>query len=190
MISGKYAKAPLTTFLGCLIFLLVCFNATGCKHDRSGVNSSPQETHSSGPHYAHLFGQRYHTKVDLYLFIFASDPDYKYLGANDSRSKFPPGALPPAINKHNIGRTYGDIKILDIVPAGSELTIEAETHEVTAFSGIRDTSGFPMGFICRLAYNGKQLNGILSEFIQSHKEVSSEIPNQDIDEAIAVKISQ
>src|SRR5262249_19692372 len=75
------------------------------------------------------------------------------------------------------------------VPAGSELTIEAETHEVTAFSGIRGTSGFPMGFICRLAYNGKQLSGILSEFIQSHKEVLTETPNQVIDETIAERLN-
>ena len=176
----------------CCLLLLALSQAgvVGCKSDAGEVSHRHPETHSSGPHYAHLFGRQYRTKVALYLFIFTADPDYKYLGAGAGRSKFPFGSLPPAVSKHNIGRIYGAIRILDVAPAGSELTIEAETHEVTAFSGIRGASGVPMGFICRLAYNGKQMNGVLSEFIQSHKEVLTEIPNQDIDETIAVRADQ
>jgi|SRR5262249_42317539 len=170
--------------------LLACSSASGCRHEMSAVSKDPPGTQATGQHYAHMFGQRYRTKVDLYLFIFKPDQDYKYLGINNAYRRFPRGTLPAAISKRHIGRTYGNVKILDVVPAGSELTIEAETHEVTALSGIRGASGFPMGFICGLTYNGRQLKGILSEFIQSHKEVPTQTPNQEIDETIAVRIDQ
>src|SRR5262249_18875206 len=67
---GEHTRPLLAAFLGCLMFLLVCSSITGCRHDTSAVSKNPPEANSSGPHYAHLFGQSYRTKVDLYLFIF------------------------------------------------------------------------------------------------------------------------
>jgi hypothetical protein len=170
-------------FSAALALLLVA----GCAHERGAdEHSRPSEAH-----YAHLFGQRYRTQADLYLFTFG-DPDYQYL----SDARFGPKELPAPVSRENIGQVYkhwaedglGDVKILDVIPAGSGLTIAAETHEVTPLSGVRGSGGYPMGFICALEYNGKKVAGVLTEFIQSHKEVAGKVPNQEINPAAATKI--
>jgi hypothetical protein len=66
--------------------------------------------------------------------------------------------------------------------------IVAETHEVTALSGIREKGGNPMGFICRLSYAARQEDGILAEFIQAGPPAPPGVPNQGIDERVAVRI--
>ncbi len=148
----------------------------------------PQQTEASGQHYRHLFGQRYRTQVALYLFADAEDPEYRYLGIRDGRTPGPT-SLPATVSGGNVGRTFGGMRILDTVPAGSELTINAETHEVTDESGIREKGGYPMGFICSLAYRGRRENGILAEFIQSGRAAPAGTPNQEIDPRIAARIS-
>jgi len=175
-----------------VLWLLACTLA-GCSHrdrETAGYSATAELSAISQAHYAYLFGKRYHTKVDLYLFVMTADPDYKYLGRNDGGSRFLSASLPTTVSRHNVGRTCGVVKILDVVPRGSELTIDAETHEVTPFSGIQGAGGIPMGFICRLHYDGKQLDDVLSEFIQSHKQVAGAVPNQEIDRAIAAPLKE
>jgi len=133
----------------------------GCSPERS---AEPPPPPAAGHHYENLFGQRYRTKVDLYLF-------------GDE-----------GIERQYVGRTAGRFKILDVVPAGSELTIVSETHEVTAASGIREKGGYPMGFICRLRYAGKEVEPVMAEFIQAAERAPQRTPNQRIDDAIAVRV--
>lgn len=161
---------------------LLGFTLIGCSRHTSeaaAATSSAAEWPSAVPqaHYAHLFGKRYRTKVDLYLFA-----------RNNADSRFLSGNLPAKVSRRNRGRTYGMIKILDVVPRGSELTIHAETHDVTPFSGIQGSPGIAMGFICGLSYDGKQMDDILSEFIQLHTAVAGAVPNQEIDTSIAAPI--
>src|SRR5215510_4286533 len=141
MTSVKYTETILGP-LSVVIVWLFALTPTGCGHQASEVAaiSSPAEPPSvSHAHYAHLFGKRYRTKVDLYLFSLTSEPDYKYLGRSTG-SKFLSASLPADVSRRNVGRTYGTIKILDVVPGGSELTIRAETHEVTPFSGVQGSA--------------------------------------------------
>jgi hypothetical protein len=185
MIVGMHLKTWRGVFPGCVAILLAGFCLAGCKQ----ISREPSRTPPvSGEHYAHLFGQRYRTKMDLCLFIFNRDMEYKYIGINDGHTLFRPATLPVGVGVNDIGKTYGNITILDIVPAGSEFTIGAETHETTPLSGIRRMGGYPMGFICRLTCNGRQVNDALSEFIQSAEEAPPGIPNQAIDERIAERI--
>lgn len=193
MIPKKYAGV--TGALPSVALLLIGCALTGCARPAGEAATRPMAagaSPSSSPeaHYAHLFGKRYRTRVDLYLFVFTPDSDDKYLGRNSGGSGFLSRTLPAAVSRGNIGRTYGTLRIVDIVPAGSELTLRAETHEVTPFSGIQGASGIAMGFICSLAYDGKQMDDVLSEFIQSHQEVSGAVPNQEIDAAIATRVPE
>ena len=72
-----------------------------------------------------------------------------------------------------------------IVLAGAELTVVAETHEVTAASGIREQGGCPMGFICTLRYAGREREGVLAERIQTAQPAPPGVANQRIDERVA-----
>ena len=174
---------------GGLVLLCLC---AGCQ---SAAPKTGNTAAHSDAHYAYLFGQRYQTKVDLYVFFFAHDPDYKFVGTRAGNFAFGPKDLPSSVTPQNIGQTFenwgagdlGDIVILGIAPAGSVLTIHAETHDVTPLSGIRGSGGYPMGFICQLACNG-QTNYVFSEFIQSHKTVTGKVPNEDISPIVAEKI--
>jgi hypothetical protein len=146
--------------------LLLLLAAAGC--------SSPPEPpvpQSPGHHYPHLFGQRYRTKVDLYLFS-SEDTERQYVA------------------REHVGRAFREWKVVEVVPAGAELTILSETHEVTAASGIRDKEGYPMGFICRLSYGAKQVEPVMSEFIQAAERAPHQTPNQRIDESIAVPVKE
>jgi len=147
------------------------------------MSPAPRE---SGQHYAGMLGQRYRTKTDLYLFIFGEDFDFKYLGKKDSRLT----SLPADVSKTHIGYVYGNIMILDVVPVGSLFTLEAETHEITELSGLRDKGGIPMGFLCKLDYNGREEKSMFSEFIQLAKPAPRGTLNQEIDPHIAEKLAQ
>jgi len=137
-----------------------------------------------GQHYARMLGERYRTKTDLYLFIFGEDFDFKYLGKKDSRLT----SLPADVSKAHVGYVYGDIMIVDFVPAGSVFTLEAETHEITELSGLRDKGGIPMGFLCKLDYDGREEKSMFSEFIQLAKPAPRGTLNQEIDPSIAEKL--
>lgn len=175
---------------------LACLVAAGC-YPASTRTGETSPARVPGQHYAYLFGQRYRTRTDLYLFAVVDELDYKYLGRIDAGAKFGPPELPATVDRANIGREYrrssenglGDIVILDVAPAGSVLTIVAETHGVTALSGIRGSSGYPMGFICTLDFDGKHYEGVFSEFIQSHREVTTKIPNEEMNPVVADKIN-
>lgn len=69
----------------------------------------------SGAHYQHLFGKRFRTKVDLYLFSFSGDPERKYVGRKDGRYPFLWAALPADVRREHIVDN-GAIHILDVVP--------------------------------------------------------------------------
>jgi len=182
------------TLSKCAAFSLICATLAGCQHAAPVNEAGPAA--KSEAHYVHLFGQRYRTKADLYLFTFTADPDMTYLGRNDGRSPQLAAWLPATVNHVHVGQMIsrvagdgrGDLKIVAVFPSGSELTLIAETHEVTPWSGIRGTSGYPMGFICNITGGGRRADAVLAEFIQAHKEVTGKTPNQDIDETIAEKI--
>lgn len=142
--------------------LLLFVVLAGCSRERAPA--PPPLEPAAGHHYGSLFGQRFRTKVDLYLF---GDEE---------------------VERQYVGRTAGRFKILDVVPAGAELTILSETHEVTAASGIREKEGYPMGFICRLRYAGKQVEPVMAEFIQAAEHAPHGTPNQRIDESIAARV--
>jgi hypothetical protein len=167
--------------------LVLVSTLTGCRRE-----AAPAATASpiSGQHYLHLFGQRYRTKVDLYLFAFTDDDERVYLGRHDGRRQGPPADLPRAVVQSEVGRTHGRLHILDAVRAGSELTIVAETHEVTAASGIREKEGYPMGFICRLEYGGRAREGVYAEFIQAGEHAPFRTPNQHLDEAVVARVGE
>lgn len=174
--------------------VLVCFGATGCKTN-SGQSDVSEVQESSGQHYTFLFGHRYRTQTDLYVFFFAQNPDYKYVGTRANGLDCGPKELPVEVTQKNIGQTYerwamdglGDLVILGVAPAGSILTIRAETHDVTFLSRVRGSGGYPMGFICDLNYDG-QTNSVLTEFIQSHKKVSGKVPNEFLNPALVKEI--
>jgi hypothetical protein len=146
--------------------------------------------------YCQLYGQRFRTKVDLYLFQDTGEPHYKYFGVSNSGSdnkhavnkqKPRPATLPRTISKAYVGHTYRTAKILDTIPAGSEFTVESATHEVLL------TSGEHIGLMCRLFYNGKEVALVGAEFIQVHTENAQTAsptsrPNPDIDDSIATKL--
>lgn len=178
------------------MFLFGVALAGFCAGCQSGApQSGAPAAIQSDAHYAYLFGQQYRTKIDLYVFFFTHEPDYKYVGTRAGDFAFGPKDLPAEVTTKNIGQTFanwgvgdlGDIVILDIAPAGSILTIHAETHDVTPLSGVRGSGGYPMGFICQLE-SGGQTNYVFSEFVQSHKAVTGKVPNQDISTAVADKI--
>src|SRR5687768_2564252 len=117
-----------------LLPVLALLALGGCRSESRSSSARPSPSH----HYAHLFGQRYRTIVDLYLFTFADDDERRYLGINDGKLRHEPSSLPRGVGRPHVGRAYGPFKILDVVPAGAELTLVSETHEVTFASGIRE----------------------------------------------------
>jgi hypothetical protein len=169
------------------LLLLACC-AAGC-HSPAPPRTDSEVHFEGGAHYAHLFGQHYRTLVDLYLFDMVHDPEYQYLGRNDGRPGFLSEALPPDVSQAAVGGNYSAVHILDVVPAGSELTIIAETHELTLNSRIREQGGYPLGFIARLNYKGKELPGVFCEFIQDATNAPLHVANQHIDEHIAKRIN-
>jgi hypothetical protein len=136
----------------------------------------------SGPHYAAMFGQRYRTKIDLYVFVFDGDVDHMYLGARGRKGL---DQLPEKVTAENVGKTFEHVNILAAVPAGAELTLIAETHETSGTSGVRDHGGIAMGFIARLSYPGNQFDGVLTEYVQTAEQGAPRALNQRIDPAVA-----
>lgn len=174
-------------------FALACLCA-GCQSSAPRADTAATVVHSDA-HYAFLFGQKYRTRIPLYLFDFTGEPEYEFVGTRAGNLTFGPQTLPPEITTNNVGLNYpvwsmvnmGNLVIKDVVPAGSLLTIRAETHDVTQLSGVRGSGGYPMGFICELNY-GEKTNSVFTEFIQSHKNVSGKTPNEYLDEAVVEKI--
>jgi len=180
------SKPSIPVFLRqCLALLLLSLGSTACQHQTTGASEGPAPK-ESGEHYAKTLGQRYRTKTDLYLFIFGEDFDFKYLGKKDDRL----ASLPADVSKAHVGYVYGNIMIVGFVPAGSVFTIEAETHEITNLSGLRDKGGIPMGFICKLAYDGREEDSTFSEFIQRARSAPAGALNQEIDPAVAEKLDE
>jgi hypothetical protein len=152
-----------------------------------GAGTGNGVAHEGGAHYAQLFGQTYRTKVDLYLFALYDDTDSLYLGRNDGTAAARLPALPSKVDPRNIGRSFGKITIVDVVPAGAEFVLIAETHEVTRESGICELGGYSLGLICTLLTHPE--NGVLCEFIQHGHKAPPNTPNQKIDEALAENLS-
>jgi len=162
-------------FALCSALILVSAAAVPQTHSPSVTDDCP---------YCQLYGQRFRTKIDLYLFQDTAEPHHKYFGLINGSTK-KPATLPSAISKSHIGRIYGTGRILGIVPAGSEFTVESATHEVLLASGEH------IGLVCRLPYKG-ETPLVHAEFIQVHSEntsgAASSRPDPDIDETIAVKL--
>ena len=171
--------------------VLALLSVGACRPESSALAPRPAPRPAASEpshHYAHLFGQRYRTTVDLYLFTFADEDERRYVGLNDGTLRSEPSSLPRVVSRDHIGRASGPFKILDVVPAGSELTLVAETHEVTFASGIREKEGYPMGFIARLSYGGRTLEAVYTEFIQAGARAPFRTPNQRLDERIAERV--
>jgi hypothetical protein len=151
-------------------------------------SAPPPLERAGGAHYAHLFGERYRTRVDLYLFMPQDDLDHVYLGRNDGTPSTRLPQLPVSVDQVNVGKQFGEFLIVDVVPAGSELRLTAETHEVTALSRIREQGGYPMGLLGVLTYRGHEAAGVSCEFIQSATKAPPRTANQTIDSAQAEKI--
>jgi len=125
----------------------------------------------------------------MYLFSFVSDDEgLLYFASPGQRTPFLSRTLPAVVNSKYIGRTYGELVIRDVAPAGSEFMIDGETHEVTEYSGIRGTPGYPMGLACVLYLHGVAKAGVLTEFIQIRRDVAPGRPAQDIDGSIAERL--
>jgi hypothetical protein len=145
---------------------------------RAKAQPAPAE---SGAHYASKFGESYRTKVDLYLFFLNGDFDSLFLGCDDGSRGTQLEFLPAKVGAENVGKSFGAAMILDVVPAGSEFTLMAETHDVTLRSGIRDQGGYPMGFIATLNFpKDRRMDGVRCEFIQSAKKAPPRTLNQTI----------
>ncbi len=158
----------------------------------AGASQAPAVTDDCP--YCQLYGQRFRTRADLYLFQDTAEPHLMYFGLSN-RNRRKPAKL-PRINQTHIGHAYGTAKLIDIVPAGSEFIVESATHEVQL------SSGEHVGLMCRLFYKGKEVLLVNAEFIQVHTDnVHTDDartddahtgplrrPNPDIDEAIAVKL--
>jgi len=191
--SDGRSGTKVVLFSRALIFFLLGLAAigAGCRSETFPALGGVEHSEA---HYAFLFGQPYRTKADLYIFAFTRETEpIFYLGAWIDGVPFGPKYLPRDVSADNVGKVYrvqdspDDVIIADVVPAGAILTIRAETHEVTWLSGVRGSGGYPMGFICDIVHNGKT-NSVLSEFIQSHKQVAGKVPNQDISDAVAEKL--
>ena len=189
-----------------LVALLLAFvGHTGCAQPSEKSAASPPQNHASSaaplatktaapkdrdaPHYEHLFGIPYRTKVDLYLFVIHGDMDYVYLGRSDNRTGLRATPLPKEVRPDNIGKTYGDITLLDFIPAGSTYVIGGESHETIDLSGVRNHGGIAMGLVGRLSYGGKLANAVLAEFIQTAEYAPRDVANQRIDDSIAAPLS-
>jgi len=174
--------------------LAVVSLCAGCQSGPPHTDTSAAAAHSDA-HYAFLFGQKYRTRIPLYLFGFTGEPEYQFVGTRAGNLAFGPPTLPGDIAAKNVGQNYpvygivnmGNIVIQDVVAAGAVLTIRTETHDVTQLSGVRGSGGYEMGFICELNY-GEKTNYVFTEFIQSHKNVSGKVPNEYLDEAVVEKI--
>ena len=191
-LRSHIARAVRTPRLRYSIIIPLGLVALGVSSLIAAEPSSPAPTTvraDAGAHYAHLFGQTYRTNVDLYLFALYDDPDAVYLGRNDG-SGGRIAKLPPVVASTHVGLKFGVATILDVVPAGAEFVLASETHDVTAESGIRDQGGYPMGFICTLSYKGRQMPGVLCEFIQAAQKAPPRTPNQAIDRAIALRFDR
>jgi len=173
-----------------LAWIICC---VGCQSDAPSAASAIER---SDAHYGFLFGQKYRTKTDLYVFGFTQSPEpIYYVGTRADGLTLGPRNLPSQVTTANVGKVFqalpedgaNDIIIMGVAPAGSILTIRAETHEVTTLSTVRGSGGYAMGFIGELVHDGKT-NSVLSEFVQSHKQVTGKVPNQDISTVVADKI--
>ncbi len=166
---------------------LTLWLAAACHRDVH-VDAVPAPSPTPGQHYFPLFGQRYRTTADLLLFAFTDDAERVYVGVNEG-SRPHPASLPAGSSRAHVGRTFGEVAVLDVVPRGATLTIVGETHEVTAASGIRDKGGYPMGFIVQLEFGGRTLEGVYTEFIQTGEDAPFRTPNQRLDEGLTARIA-
>jgi hypothetical protein len=139
----------------------------------------------SGPHYLEFFGQRYQTRADLYVFAFHGDVDHIYLGCRERRGL---DELPAAVRRENVGKTFGEITILEVLPREATLTLKAETHETMRASGIREHGGIAMGFIVSASAPGIHFEGVLTEYLQTADSGPPRALNQRIDPAMAVRV--
>jgi len=172
------------------LFVVLLFTLAGASQAPAVTDDCP---------YCQLYGQRFRTKANLYLFQDTAEPHLMYFGLSN-RSRRKPAKL-PRINQTHIGHAYGTARLLDIVPAGSEFVVESATHEVQL------SSGEHVGLMCRLFYKGKEVSLVNAEFIQVHTDNihTNDVriddarrdnaragpirrPNPDIDEAVAVKL--
>jgi hypothetical protein len=128
--------------------------------------------------YCRLYGTRFRTLIDLYLFQETGDPAYKYFGVS-SRASVRPSYLPLAIKRSHVGHIFRSAKILGVVPAGSEFVVEAATHDVS------QSSGETLGLMCRLFYERQEIFPVHAEFIQIHTLYADGRQNPTIDPAIA-----
>ena len=133
--------------------------------------------------YCRLYGTRFRTLVDLYLFQETGEPEYKYFGVS-RRGRVRPSYLPVGIKTSHVGHVFRSAKILGVVPAGSEFVVEAATHDVA------QSSGETLGLMCRLFYGHQEIFPVQADFIQIHTLYPDGRQNPAIDPTIAETIKK
>lgn len=134
--------------------IFCCWLITGCN------NSAYQEVSVyAGRNQA---GQRFRTKVELYLFQSIDDKQ-PYIGRNDSRDYIGAKTLPNTIDVRYVGQEYRQDTILAIVLVGAELITQSIIREKSGF-------GVDVKYVCRLEYAGRTVARVSTFFIQSSLE--------------------
>ncbi len=110
---------------------------------------------SKDTQYSSLIGRKLRVDADLYLLKFSSATP-SVLGNAASVSS----ALPEEVSDSHVGKTFGEIEVESIVPAGTEVTIKAVTKAINTppeflgtigerevdLSFVQDYSGLEVGF--------------------------------------------
>jgi hypothetical protein len=156
-----------------LSMLLACCCVAGCSIGTSDV--------SRDYGFSALVGERYRTKVDLYLFSF---PESKspHLGINDGSSGFRARTLPLQVLPQFVGGNYRGNRILDIVPAGAEFTVNSVLRDVSSL-------GITVSFVCNLDYQQRHIENVGTLFIQSNVNGRDGRP-PEIDSSLAALVSR
>lgn len=105
-------------------------------------------------------GQRYRTKVDLYLYSLP-EREGPYLGINDGKHGNRDLLLPKDVSGQYVGRRHNNAQIIEIVPAGAELFVKKTLRNVSS-------QGVVVWFVCDLSSNNRRVQNVSTTFIQSN----------------------
>jgi hypothetical protein len=88
----------------------------------------PKVSYVNGlPAYNHLPGREYVVQENCYIFRFTDrDTSYPLIG---SHATVP--ALPPEVSAELVGRTFGNVRLLDTIPVGDRFRIVSVRREET-----------------------------------------------------------
>lgn len=142
---------PISLPLGLSLLLFGALLITGC-------NTGTREVTRDSPYLA-LVPQRYLTKVDLYLYQLPNKAT-PYLGVNDGKLGFRDLMLPNIVSAQYVGQTYHSARILNVVPAGTELSVTRVYRDVSS-------QGVVVWFECDISLKTQRVQNVSTSFIQS-----------------------